>query len=139
MEYVPYPPTAREPGQFAVRYVAYLAGIPPSVIYPLGIDVSVQGNEHLLSCVTDVVRRLLDVCEEATNDSADLADDLRTLQHCDEVLNGVPTLVEGRLVTLYPDPRDNGWFDQGTFFNYHGYRQGAWHRLGHHLPRRLYG
>lgn len=140
MEHVYYPPTTREPGTFAARYVAYLIELPTEAIWEESIEHSDDGNATLILGTTAYATQLLEACRMVVfEDGPDLADDIRTLEHCQEVMNGVPTLVEGKLVTLYPDPRDNGWFDQGTFFNLGGYRRGAWTRWGRLLKGGSHG
>src|SRR5690606_9116298 len=139
MEYIPFPPTTRESDWQEAAYVALLLGIPPSVIFPLWIDYTNEGNAHLVACVKNIVDGLLKVCTGAASDSADLADDLRTLEYCREVIRGREHLVGNKLVRLYPDIRDNGYFGRGIFHNVHGYRRGAWTRWNHLLKGGRHG
>jgi hypothetical protein len=128
-EHKHYPPTARESDWQEAAYVALLLGVPPSEIFPLWIDYTDNGNAHLVVAVMNIVDGLLRVCAWAS-DSPDLADDLRTLEYCKAVMCGTEHLVGNKVVRLYPDIRDNGYFGQGVFYNYHGYRRGAWTRWG---------
>jgi len=139
MDYKHYPPTTRESDWPEATYVAWLLGVPPSAIFPLWTDCREEDNDHLLMAVMFIVDDLLRVCEAGRSDATGWAADMRTLKHCYEVLNGVPTLVEGKLITLYPDLRDNGWYGQGIFYNFHEYHRGAWDRWSYLLKGGRYG
>ena len=138
-EHKHYPPTSRESDWQEAAYVAYLLGLPIKVPFPKWLNGDENDSAHLVVAVMAIVDDSIKVCEAGRNDSISWAADMRTLKHCRDVMNGVPTVVDGESVTLFPDIRDNGWFGEGIFRNRHHYATGIWHRWGHKLPRGRYG